>query len=160
MMSSGALAAFDAMVALLSALEESRGDRSHGWIYTIAHTGEIVADLSGLMLTALATVVLCMAHQNPEGSGPGSGPLAGTHALVAVRTALEMMRNIDPMVDGDRADDMRARLEKYAEILQAAGGDGETPAAPKCGLGELKTALQEFISTHGRALGASYDDDL
>ena len=110
-----------------------------------------MADVSGLMLTALANVVLCIAHQNPQGTGRGTGPEVGTPAWVALRTALDMMGNIDPMVGGERCDDMRARLEAYAEILEGAAGGGAAGSPPECGLGELRAALSEFVSAHGSA---------
>jgi hypothetical protein len=157
----GATAAFDTMVALLSALDESRGDS--GWTYTTSHTGEVVTDVSGLMLTALATVVLGIAHQNhTEGTTAGNRLTVGTPAWVALRTALDMRSNIDPMLGGKRCDEMRARLEKYAEILEAAAKGGGAVAtatvAPKCGPDELTTTLDDFISAHGSAIQPEEDD--
>ena len=161
----GAWGAFDDMVGLLSAVDDARGDS--GWTYVDSHTGPIVEDLSRLMLTALASVVLSIAHQNPEGSDSGTGPLVGTPAWVAVRTAVDMMGNIDPML-GDSCDDIRARIKTYGDFLEAAGeaaagategggaaapaDDDSAAAIPQCGLSEFRGALRTFILAHGSAL--------
>mmetsp|Transcript_67086 Transcript_67086/g.135228 ORF Transcript_67086/g.135228 Transcript_67086/m.135228 type:complete len:133 (+) Transcript_67086:674-1072(+) len=131
-------------MGLLSALDGDRGDS--GWTYVQSRTAsDIVVDLSGLMLTSLACVTLNMA------------PDVGTAEWTAMRTAVDMAGNFDPMLgDGDElCDTMRERLEAHAEILklQSEGKQGpcDGEAAPACTLQEFTKALADFMAVHSSA---------
>jgi len=152
-LSGGANAAFVELMGLLSALDGDRGDC--GWTAVQSPTeGDIVVDLSGLMLTALACVTFNMA------------PELGTAEWIAVRTAVDMMGNFDPMLsDGDDGlcDVMRERLEAHAGILKlrAEGPEGSTQGPPcddgeeetdhACSPQEFSKALEDFMAVHSSA---------
>ena len=100
----GGPTAFDEAIALLSALDDSRG--CCGWTYVLGCTGDIVNDLSGLMMTALVTVIARMS----------AWPVQGTAAWVALFTAVvDMAGNVDPLgEDDDHLNKvMRGRLSTY-----------------------------------------------